>query len=117
MVTKEQREEIRRASNAAVDGAEKLRAAGMVAAADLCVGLGGNCLLALDSIDEMERERDAEREAGLRHSRSAAEMYVKLEAVTRERDELLVHVTALVRAGTEARADAAKALAAHGVDL
>ena len=40
-----------------------------------------------------------------------------LDEIERERDELLVHVAALVRAGTEARADAVKVLAVYGIPL
>ena len=72
MVTKEQREELSREWN---KGGDRHGGEGEEEILDL-----------LDALDEMERERDAEREAGLRHYLAAAEMYVKLDAATQERD-------------------------------
>jgi len=72
MITKEQQAEMRRASNSAIKGAPLLRAAGLTGAADLGAGLAGNCLLLLDAIDEMERERDEARARCNAMARAAA---------------------------------------------
>lgn len=61
MLTKDQRDEMRRASQTAIGGGAELRAAGLAGAATLAEGLARNALVALDSLDEMERQRDEAR--------------------------------------------------------